>query len=445
MPENKKERPQDPEIQRLTGEIETAKKEGNYSRLKELFPQLANRQLAVGEAPRALTWINEGIEAAKGEGDQFTAARLAGLKGMALRQIGNPQQALRAYKRSERIARTLGHSPILMDALTQRGKIFAEQGKFDQAVPPLEEAYRMAFKEGDGPREMFLAGLQGDTYLAMEQQGKAMEFYTIGLEKAQELNRLEAQCSYQIAIGKIYLELEEFQPAENHFKQALDLGGRLKHPGYEFQAFENLLLMSIRQNDLERAKIYGEQSVRLAREIEDLAAEASSISDLADFLILKGEYQKALEYLGRGLELAEQAHDQEWQLKMIANQGIANYYLDETQMAEGLIERALEMALHLDKSFEAVILRSQLSAIKADLGKLEESLQVAQKTLEMAEEQELSLVVGDQKVLIGLNYYELGNPQKAVGYLKEAVEIYREMNREDLVRKTEGYLNEIAP
>lgn len=428
------------EIQHLESALEVAKERQNTQKLLTIYPDLANRYLNRGDAPQALTYINEGIDLSQQAGDKIVQARLLGLKGMALRQIGNPKQALKAYRSSRRIAEPLDHKPIWIDALSQIGKIHAEQQEYDKAVVPLEKAYRIAYDSQDTPREMFIAGLQGDTYQAMSQFGKAMEFYTIGLEKAQDLGNKEAQCSYHIAIGKIYVEEDAPDPAHEHFKHALDIGSRLKHAGYEFQAFENLMHLNIKQDDLEAAIKNGERAIQLAREIEDLGAEATTISILADYLIEKGEYQTASQHLDRGLELAKKAHDQEWQLKMTADKGIAHYYLGALNEADDWITRALETAVHLQKDVEEMILRSQLSAIKADQGRIEESLTLAEQSLDLAQQHDQPIIAGDQYILIAMNHYELGNRPEAQHAAHQALELYRNLERDDLVERAQTVL-----
>lgn len=428
------------EIQRLESALETAREGEDTRKMLTIYPDLANRYLNEGDAPKALTYINEGIDLSEKAGNQIAQARLLGLKGMALRQIGNPKQALKAYRSSQRIAKSLDHKPIWIDALSQIGKIHAEKQEYAEAIVPLEKAYRMAYKSQDAPREMFIAGLLGDTYQAMSQFGKAMEYYTIGLEKAQELGNNEAQCSYHIAIGKIYVEEDAPDPAHEHFKHALDIGSRLQHAGYEFQAFENLMHLSIKQDDVDAAIKNGEQAIQLAREIEDLGAEATSISSLSDYLIEKGEYQTASRHLDRGLALAKKAHDQEWQLKMTADKGIAHYYLGSLDEADDWITRALETAVHLQKNAEEMILRSQLSAIKADLGHIEASLTLAEQSLELAQQQDQPIIAGDQYILIAMNHYELGNREEARHAAHQALALYRELERDDLVERARTVL-----
>jgi tetratricopeptide (TPR) repeat protein len=397
--------------------------------------ETVNQQLRKGEAPQALTLINETIEQAKKWDDQMNQARLLGLKGIALKQIGNPKQAVDAFIKSEKIARGIEHLPILIDALTQIGKIRVERGEADQAVPILEEAYRKAFESQDHRREMYLSGLQGDMYMVLEQHGKAMEFYALGLEKAQQLQQLEAQCSYQIAIGKIFLLKEDFGPAEEHFKNALDLGTRLSHAGYEFQAFENLLNLSILGEDIQAVRQHGREAVRLAKEIGDLAGEASTISDLVDYLLQEEDYRLALDYLERGLSLAEQAHDQSWQLKMIADQGIAHYYLGELESGEEKFNQALEKAIQLQMVNEEAVLKSQLSALKADQGDLEASLKLGESALEAARESGQRRIEADQYVLNALSLVDLKRLDQAASSLEKGVDIYQELDLPELAEQ----------
>ena len=208
-------------IQNLEKLIVEQRTEKNEIELKETLIKLGTLFLTLGEAPKALTQFEEALSLAKVQDDEVNEARLFGVKGIALKQIGNDKLALQAFKNSRQIAERIGHLPIAIDADTQIGKLEFEMGEPEKGIKNLEKAYRSAFETNDQQREMYIAGIMGNTFLAMEQAGKAMEFFSIALDAAKALEKPQSQSHYQIIIGHIYLMKEDHGPAEEYFKYAI--------------------------------------------------------------------------------------------------------------------------------------------------------------------------------------------------------------------------------
>jgi tetratricopeptide (TPR) repeat protein len=428
-------------LEKLIAEQRTAK---NEIELKETLTKLGTLFLALREAPKALTQFEEAISLAKAQDDEVNEARLYGVKGIALKQIGNDKQALQAFKKSRQIAERIGHRPITMDAETQIGKLEFEMGEPEKGIKNLEKAYRSAFETNDLQREMYIAGIMGNTFLAVEQDGKAMEFFSIALDVAKTLEKPQSESHYQILIGHIYLKKKDYGPAEEYFKYALDTGARLKNPQIEFAAFESLLQMSIHMKDPEQSLFNGEQTIQLARVIDDVGAEAENIKQLTRFLIEQGQYEAALPYLERGLELAAKVHDVEWQMDMLAWLGLAHYYLDELDQADDLLLKAYELATQMQKPVALAQISAKLGCVKADKGDIQEALKYSEEAILVARAQELPELEGEQLILQAMNYLDLGEPQEAKTLIEQGIDLYQRLARPDLIQNAEKLLEQVS-
>jgi tetratricopeptide (TPR) repeat protein len=424
--------------------IQEQRDDKNESELKESLIKLGTLFLSLGEAPKALTQFEEAISLAKAQDDEVNEARLYGVKGIALKQIGNDKQALQAFKKSRNLADRIGHLPITTDAFTQIGKLEFEIGEPEKGIKDLEKAYRLAFETNDLQREMYIAGIMGNTFLAMEQDGKAMEFFSISLDAAKALKKPQSESHYQIIIGNIYLMKEDYGPAEEYFKYALDIGARLKNTNIEFAAFESLLQLSIQINDPGLALFNGEQTIRLAREINDVGAEAENIQRLTQFLLELGKYEAAIPYLERGLVLAGTAHDAEWQMDMLARLGLAHYYLDALDQAEEMLLKAYELATQLQKPIALAQIGSRLGVVKADKGDIQEALKYSEEAILVARAQELPELEGEQLILQAMNYLELGEPQEAKTLIEQGIDLYQRLERPDLIQNAENLLEQVS-
>ena len=430
-------------IQELKIKISELVRAGDREGVLDLQIRAGSMYLDYGNAPKALTHFEEGIKLAEELGEDIELARIMGMKGLALIRIGNPKQAIQAFSKSRKTAEKIGHVPITIDAYTQIGKLQYETGEIEKGIKNLEKAYRTAFESGDKQREMYIAGVMGRVFLVMEQEGKALEFFSIALDTAQELGRKESETQYQIAAGHVYLITKDFGPAEEHFKNALDIGTRLKDPKIQLLAFESLFQLSIQIDEVGMVLFNGEQTLRIANEIEDIGAEAENIRRMVQFLFEKGDYERSIPFLERGLEIGQAIHDKSYQMDMLAQQGLGQYFLENLEKAEKLLFDAYQLATQMQKPVELAQIGGKLSVVKAERGALEEAIKYAQEAVQVAEAQNLPLLRGEQLVLLAMNYLDLDRPEDAREHLSMAEALYRELERDDLAGQAKDLLESI--
>lgn len=431
-------------IQELNQQIEEQRAKNDQAGLVDSLTRLGSHYLNAGDAPKALTHVEEAISLTEALNDQINLARLLGVKGLALVRIGNPKQALQSFNKSRKLAEKIQHLPITIDAYSHIGKLQFETGETEKGIKNLEFAYRTAFELGDTQREMYIAGLMANVFLVIEQAGKAMEFFSIALDAAKTMGKKEAECQYQVAIGRIYMLKEDYGPAEEHFKNVLDIGTRLANQNIQFSAFENLLQLSIRLEDAGMVRFNGAQALRLAREINDPGAEAENIRLLAGFLLEQAEYEQAKPVLQRGLELAKEVHDQGYQIDMLTHLGLANYFTGDLARALDLLLDAYQLATQLQDAPRLAEVGARLSVVKAELGDLNEAVKYAQEAIAVAEVQGLYRLQAEQHVMLGMTLMDLDKPEEARQQLEQAGAIYRQYEMEELLEQVEEILSQIG-
>ena len=233
-------------------------------------------------------------------------------------------------------------------------------------------------------------------------------------------------------------------PQKNILNMPLDTGARLKNPNIEFAAFESLLQLSIQMKDPELAIFNGEQAIRLARVIDDIGAEAENIKRLTQFLIDQGKYAAAIPFLEQGLVLAAQVHDAEGQMDMLAWLGLAHYYLDALDQADEMLLKAYELATQLQKPVALAQIGAKLGVVKADKGDIQEALKYSEEAIQVARAQELPELEGEQLILQAMNYLDLGEPQEAKTLIEQGIDLYRRLERPDLIHNAEQLLEQVS-
>jgi hypothetical protein len=85
--------------------------------------------------PKALTQFEEGLALAQAQKNEEYEARFWGYKGICLTRLGNTHFAQIALYKSQNMAKALGHSLLMADALTQIGLLQLEMGQPKKPSP----------------------------------------------------------------------------------------------------------------------------------------------------------------------------------------------------------------------------------------------------------------------------------------------------------------------
>lgn len=420
-------------IERLETAVQTARQQGQSEVIAAVLAALGNALLDGGDAPKALTQFEEAIDLAQ-ENPEL-AARLLGMKGKALTKIGNYHFAAKAYRDSHKLAETIEHQPLIIDSSVQLGLLEVETGKPMKAIKKLEQAFGLALSNGFKPRQMFIAGKLGGIFLGLDALDKAIEYFDVALQTAQELGNKLAECSYHLSVGNVFLSNREYDVAAEHFEEALNLAGMVDDRHAEISALSNLLKLYIETKKPRMALLYGDSVIRLARELQNPMVEIANINALAAFLLEQGQFKQALPYLERGTAVAQAQQDWEWQLTMLTHLGFAHFNLEQNEQALASYEEALTFAVQLhDPSAEAV-LRGRIGSVQAELGSYEAAAASAEQSLALAHEVGDQHLAGEQQIALAFVYNDWKQPEKAIYYCQTAVATFEALADAEMVEK----------
>ena len=120
---------QDVELHQLESTLEHARQADDQKEIARSLTSLGQFHMNSGDAPKGLTQFEEAIELLKDGNNEEYLARLWGLKGMALQTIGNFDQAMAAFRKSNRFARDIENQTLVCDSLIRIGMLQAETGE----------------------------------------------------------------------------------------------------------------------------------------------------------------------------------------------------------------------------------------------------------------------------------------------------------------------------
>jgi tetratricopeptide (TPR) repeat protein len=427
----------------LKKEIEIARGQENESALVGLYRKLGQAYMDDGDAPQALTEFNEALKiVSKGE-DKESFAQILGLRGLALKMIGNYSLAMQAFRKSNSLAVEINHPTLACDSFIQIAILHSEMGKIDDTLSSLDKALNIAVEQKDKTRKMRVYGLLGDNFLKQANPAKAAEYFQMAYETAQDLKNRAAEVSFITKSGNVHLLEGKMDRAIEKYERALSLASALEDRGAEINILGGLFRAYALAGDAHPATVYGEQAIHLAAGISHFEAEIANIQALASFLIEQGQAEKALPHLERGIQVAREQVNPGWEMELLRMQGEAHLATDQVAQALMSWEAALTVADRLqDEAFMASML-GRIGVVQAENNDLEKSIVAAQQALEIA------LGVGDmklaaeQQILLAFNFRDLDQKTKAIQFCKAAIASYESNSELELALRARTLLEEL--
>jgi tetratricopeptide (TPR) repeat protein len=404
---------------------------------------LGQAYLKTGNAPKALTQFDEGLEVAHAQHDAQSEARFLGFQGMALRRLGNSPLARRAFSASLKLARETQQTALEIDTLVQLGQVQVEMGQSGRAIAQYETAFDLAAERGEQSRQIMIAAELGTLFATLDAPDKALEYLAIALETASAAGNIRTVCSCNLQIGEVLLSQHDHAQAQSAFEAALEQAGDLADPLMQMRALNGLMRTHAGAGRLTLALTYGDQAVGLAREHADSAREIAYISALVGLLLPAGKSGKALRYLQRGLEIAHAQDDWDWQLSMNTLLGHAYYQEEQLGDAQAAYREALTHAEFLQDQKAMAYLAGRLGAVMADQGETTAALDTTQRALEQALALEDEPLAAEQKVLLAFLHRDLGDNEQAQTLCRQALATFEATGDEEYAERARALLAEL--
>lgn len=226
--------------------------------------------------------------------------------------------------------------------------------------------------------------------------------------------------------------------AQHFFFQSLDLAEASRYEVLKIRVYGNLLILSKSAND-SKGFDYARRIYRYGVEHKDVEQEYMGAYYLAVFYRLKGNYQKALQYVKSALQLYNKHHYDDVasvyvlysEIEMELGHLPVAYNLAQT--ADSLVHKYAQASLYPDVYL-------QLAQVLNRQGKYAESNDEVQKALSSSEEHSFSNRVIDCYQLMASNDVKMGDKDGAISCLLKAnagMDTLSRVNMDRLMRERE--------
>ncbi|WP_419226863.1 protein kinase domain-containing protein [Alteromonas sp. OM2203] len=254
--------------------------------------------------------------------------------------------------------------PNRPELLSIRADIYQWAGEDAKAMTDYKNA--LILRPNDGQLWFELARLQiinGDIDTATS------ESLTRALVAFRQAKNNQGESLVLNAFGIAYLRTADNVTAAQYFNDALTLRDAETQPSDRAKTLANLAIAASLTGDYATAKASLEEAVKLLHDLGDLAQEAHVNDTLGFMFEERGQYEKALSYYKRGLDLRVQTDDKVLQPQSMSNVAYMHFLIGDISLAEIYWQQAKVLferngdESHLLRTYQNL---AQLSLVKGD-------------------------------------------------------------------------------
>jgi putative nucleotidyltransferase with HDIG domain len=247
---------------------------------------------------------------------------------------------------------------------SEKGKAYASMGKLEEAVEEYQkvlnhcrESGHMAVKAETFSQIGQLLGKQGDHDRALGYHQRAIGAY-------RRLEDKPGLCKALRNLGVTYIELGEFEEAEDTYKAAVAIAGQFKNKVLYADLINNLGAISNMRGNWRRALDLYRESLVIYTAGDELRKCGYTKNNLAITMAEQGMLEEAFTYFRDAFETA--THIKDASLTLIVNINLADLYL-----RRGMVAEAREHCNHAEQHLVDNNLRNgNLVEVKKTAGKI---------------------------------------------------------------------------
>ncbi len=256
-----------------------------------------------GEYTLALPIIRTAIHIfAHLEGESKELGECFIMLGNIMREIGNYDEAEKAYRDAESIHRRNDNVSGCGDALNRLAGILFRKGDLDASLKYMIEAIKYAEKCNDKKKLAYLFGNVGRIYTLLGKLDSAEEQLQLNIGLSSEFNdEIELARAY-LSLGYLYIQLERFDEARTTLDKALNF---IKHNNMRKEEVIYLTYIGelmVKTGQIAPAEKILNKAVNEALEMSpDSLLALRPIRHIAELAMKQGNYQKALSLIDKTL------------------------------------------------------------------------------------------------------------------------------------------------
>ncbi len=266
---------------------------------------------------------NRALDISRELGDRKGAARYMDFIEGCYSYEGKFFTALKYAKETLRMYQELGDKENTLKMIVHIGNIYLRIGNKDDALKHYLDAVRIGEKEKMAEQTAWAYQSIGRLYRQQNKHEKALEYFDQSFKLFENKYRIAVLL---IDMAKSYNALGSFEQALEHLDKALKIRLEIDNSGRNGPAdiFLNMGDVFFKERDYEKALEYYNKALELATRFKEYHTAAFGYKNIGSLYFLKSDWHKALENFFKSLEIAKRSGENPLILENY--QSIANAY-----------------------------------------------------------------------------------------------------------------------
>ena len=223
--------------------------------------------------------------------------------------------------------------------------------------------------------------------------------------------------------------LGDYRKAIEWHQQSLSIAKEIENKGVEGVAYTNLGSAYDSLGDYKKAIEFHQQSLSIAKMIEDKGTEGVAYINLGNAYRSLGGYEKAIEFGKQSLSIAKEIGDKGTEGKAYNSLGCAYTCLGDYKKAIAFHQQSLSIAKAIGEKGSEGDAYTSLGIAYGSLGDYKKEIEFHEQSLSIAEEIGEKGSKGTAYTNLGCAYGRLGDYKKAIEFHQQSLSIAKEIGK----------------
>jgi len=391
---------------------------------------IAGNHARLGEFRQALELYDQALTIVRELQDPVGEAGALVSIGKTYDDLGQYSKAEEYYQQALAITRQQGALIDQATILNNLGGIYGTQGEYERQLKSYQEALqlnrevrrRIPMETPDNLARLCSIGASKNgqtssspTYLAernVENQRNTCLESTRHLE-AVTLNN----------IGLVYSNQGSYPQALENYQQSLTIARELQNRYMEASILSNIGSVYKKQGAYPKALESSQQVLEIFRAMRDKASVGNTLNNIGTVYADLGQYQQAISYYQQALDIAKELGQRAQEANSLSNIGNIHSRLGNYDQALKSLQQALKIRQEIRERDGEMVTLNNIGSVHYSQGRYAQALEVYQQALAIAQK------IGDRNSEatylgnIGTVYSDRGNYPEAMSYQQQALEI----------------------
>ncbi|CAH1272772.1 TTC28 [Branchiostoma lanceolatum] len=379
-----------------------------------------------GKVNQTTSHLDTALQMAQQKGEQYGQMWVYIHMGDLQRETFNsPRTAIQYYDQALALARQLGDRRQEGVTNNRLGQAHYEMRDYEEALEWYQKHLKIGQEIGEGKEEINALIAMGNALRFLGKIEQAKSHLTTALQMAQQTENQHGQMSVYLSMGDLQREqLHSPRTSIHYYEQALSLARQLMNRVEEALAYERLGLAYFDMGEYEKALEWHKKHLDMSQDNGDSKQQIRAHTNLGSTYRLLGKQDQATSHTSTALQMAQQTGDLHGQMEVYIKTGnLHREQLHSPLTATQYYEKHLALAKQLGDRRQEALAYNCLGHVHYGIEEYVEALEWYHKALKIREDDGDRKTQVTQHTDIGNAYRELGKEDQATSHFNTALQI----------------------